>query len=709
MTIRKVLLLPLLISMALFVYFSPEIINTVNLVTAQLTITPLFVSLILLSVSFLFFGHYLRSKKASLLMSPIEVSKTKTQFRAFSVGQLFNNLLPLKLGEIIRAGILAQKMNISFIYSFALIVFERLIDVSVVIVGALIVASIAGVLSAPLLQIIGIITALAIVGFIGVYIITRQPVWFLKTVHASSAVLNDGIRDRVRFKVWSLGYGLSKSLALKNLKLYGLYTLAMWAFYLVATLLIAIAVFPSLTQLSDYIVAAVAPYFGISVPSGPASLGSFSKLVDIFTANSGGVAGLAVVFNIVAWVVMIVPISVVGIVLLFTKTLEPIWSRRPTTVSDASLENKLSRSEDVSGELSTFLDNYFVGNDLSRIVNRLENNGDFSLVKYFKGGSDAITILALQNGKRVVKKIIPIQFKDRLKAQYDWLKKYGGRFSIVSTKNERTESDYYSIDITYDESSVPLFEYVHEIAREDAEGLLDQAWEALASGVYGKVGKLKTDYAAADEYVDRHIYQCLDKAMAVDGELKKATLEKKLIVNGKSYDNLHQILQKIKKHPQAWKDLATYQPSEAVHGDAIIDNLLYSTRTKKIIVIDPAPDGNIFNGPVFDFGKAIQSIHCGYEFLLRDESAVTLEDSNVISFKETKSTRYTELDEYVQGHLMKKYLTESEQRAALFHGGTLFLRRLKHQVYYTPENVLKFYAVGVRTLNEFLAQYQNGR
>jgi hypothetical protein len=42
----------------------------------------------------------------------------------------------------------------------------------------------------------------------------------------------------------------------------------------------------------------------------------------------------------------------------------------------------------------------------------------------------------------------------------------------------------------------------------------------------------------------------------------------------------------------------------------------------------------------------------------------------------------------------------------LFHAAALYIRRLKHQVYYTPANALKFYAVGVKTLNEFLAQYE---
>jgi hypothetical protein len=708
MTIRKVLLIPLVISLVLFSVFAPEIWRTALGIIGTIAITPSTVLLLVAATAVLFGGHLLRARKAALLMRPIEISKTKTQFRAFSVGQLFNNLLPLRIGELIRAAILSQKLNLSFVYSLALIVFERVIDLLFVCLAVALLGGILGLLSPTIVTVILIGAVIALAGLLFLYVAMRQPVWFLSLVYRSSRIFNDGLRDQIRFKIWSLGYGLTKSLSATNTRVYLGYTAGMWAMYIGAMILVATATLPILST-AQYLLAGLAPYVGVSLPSGPASLGSFSGIVGLFAQNFGAQTATVMVYSIVAWAVMTLPISLVGIILLLTKTVEPVWTRRRRAASDASLENKLRRSEDISEELGVFLENYFSGNDLSRIVNRLERGKDFKLVKYFKGGSDAITVLVLQNGKRVVKKIIPIKFKDRLKAQYDWLKAYGGRHSIVSVLNERSRKDYYSIDLAYDEHSVPFFEYVHEIPLRDATALLDRTWKALERGVYGKVGKTKRDKAALETYIDRHIYQCLDKAAAVDPELSKATLPKKITINGKRYDNLYQILAKIKKHPKAWADLSQYRPGRAVHGDLIMDNLLYSTKTKKVIIIDPAPDGNIFNGPVFDFGKAVQSLHCGYEFLLRDESAVTLENGDSISFREAISTRYGELDEYVRTTLAKRYLAPAERRSILFHGGTLYLRRLKHQVYYTPENVLKFYAVGVRTLNEFLDQYRRAR
>jgi tartrate dehydratase beta subunit/fumarate hydratase class I family protein len=100
----------------------------------------------------------------------------------------------------------------------------------------------------------------------------------------------------------------------------------------------------------------------------------------------------------------------------------------------------------------------------------------------------------------------------------------------------------------------------------------------------------------------------------------------------------------------------------------------------------------------------MQSLYCGYEFLLRDGDPVYLVGDR-IEYRDHSSAQYNQLCDYVRNQLAKKHLSESEQKAIIFHAGALHIRRLKHQVYYNPTNTLKFYAVGVKTLNDFLSQY----
>lgn len=700
MTLRKILLLPVIASIILLVIYSPEIVNTMNIISSSVRIDALFISLAVGAVLFQLLGHYIRSKKATLLFEPIEKSKTATQLRAFSVGQLFNNLLPLRIGEFIRTAIISQKLNISYLYTFTLIIFERAIDILfVTVLATLVILAVTGGVSTVVLSLLAWLFVVGVIGVAGIFILKRSPKWLLKLTYFVTSIFNKQVKNSLRFKFWSVGYGLSKSLAPNILKKYLLMSTGMWGSYVVSTFLIAIALLTS-TEWMGQLIAAFAPYVGIAAPAGPAGLGLFSS--GTATLMGTVVEGDLVVFSIVSWALILVPISIIGVLSIY-KTAEPIWRKRTRGASDASLANKLIRNEDVSSELEHFLEGYLKGNEPSQIVNRLERKGELSLAKYFRGGSDAITILALRGKKRTVKKIIPIELKDRLKAQFDWLKKYGGGV-IVKTSNEKTAEDYYSIDIAYDETSVSMFDYVHEISLDKAQKLLASAWKGLEKSVYEGVSTEVSDPAAIEAYVEKHILGCIDKAGVVDGDIIRATESKKIMINGIEYDNVYEILQKIKRNKTAWNDIATYRSTGVVHGDMILDNLLYSRDTKKVIIIDPAPDGNIVEGPVFDFGKAAQSLYCGYEFLLRDESRVELH-GNSISFNESKSLRFSELDLYMRETLAKEYLTDGERKAILFHAGSLFLRRLKHQVHYTPENALKFYAIGVRTLNQFLAQY----
>lgn len=701
MTLRAILLLPVLASLVLLAIYSPEIMKTFHYVASSVAIDGTFIVFVGLAIIFQVIGHVMRSKKAAVLFDPIEHSKVSSQLRAFGIGQLFNNLLPLRLGEFIRAAVISQKLNISYSYTFSLIVFERALDIVFIAIGALLaVLIVVGTIPAQTASILFGLLSVGLVGILAIVVLKNPPTWLLGFTYTATRIFNPQLKNLIRFKVWSLSYGLHKSLSREMMKRYISMTFGMWVCYLFSIFLVAMVLLRDV-DIQGALVAAFAPYVGIAAPAGPAGLGLFSSGVQ--TIAQLVTEGNSTVFAIITWVIILLPISLIGIISI-PKTAEPIWKKRRKGSSDASLANKVIRNEDVSGELEHFLEGYFKGNKPSLIVNSLEHAGELRLVKYFRGGSDAITILALQGRKRTVKKIIPIELKDRLKAQYDWLKKYSNDV-IVAVSNEKTANDYYSIDIAYDKTSVSMFDYVHEIPLERAQDLLTDAWKSLNDSVYGKAKKKVSDPKALEKYVDKHIFGCVDKAAEVDENIRHATEAEKIIINGIEYDNLHQILKRIKDHPDAWNDLCTYRSSGVVHGDMILDNLLYSRGDNKVIIIDPAPDGNIIEGPVFDFGKAAQSLYCGYEFLLRDETLVEYKNNEIV-FSENKSLRFSELDVFMRNTLAKKYLSEGERRAILFHAGTLFLRRLKHQVHYTPENALKFYAVGVRTLNQFLDQYE---
>jgi hypothetical protein len=102
----------------------------------------------------------------------------------------------------------------------------------------------------------------------------------------------------------------------------------------------------------------------------------------------------------------------------------------------------------------------------------------------------------------------------------------------------------------------------------------------------------------------------------------------------------------------------------------------------------------------------MQSLYCGYEFIVRSDDFIRLQADGSIEYYNRRSVPYMQLCDYVREELSAQYLTEHERRAMIFHAGALLIRRLKHQVYQAPGVTLAIYGAGIQALNDFLNFYE---
>jgi uncharacterized protein (TIRG00374 family) len=658
--------------------------------------------IVALSVIIQLLGHLLRTLRTKTVLDQVKKGRTIDQFNALAVGYLFNSLLPLRIGEAIRSLLIALELRISFLYTFTVVVLERVLDLFLV---GLLVLAIALFFNAAVGQTLVLaalgVTIFSLVFIVSLVFLVRENKVIMNLIYRFTALFNEGLCNKLRFKVWSLIFGLQQFIGQKPLlRRYALLTVGSWFCYIVSMAVIAVPLFHS--SPADTFVNATVPYVAVGAPTGPASASNYEDgLVSVITDEPGDSLQY---YAVLSWLILTIPMSILGLVglVMFNGKLR----RRSKFASEQAFDNKLLRHEDISQEFPAFLDFYFSGNSLAKILHKLEIAGELSLVKFFKGGSDAITILVLSRKKMFVKKIIPIRVEDRLKAQYDWLKKNRRIPYLVKTLGEQRTDDYYAIDLAYDPEDIPFFEYIHHNSIREAIEVLDETWQHLYDHVHKNRKPAALHAGLRDKYIKTHIFGCVEKATAANKEIKKAIQPEKLTINGEEYDNFHQVMEKIRNCKPAWEDIATFQQSSGVHGDMSIDNILVHATTRKPLIIDPAPDGNIINGPVFEFGKMSQSFYCGYEFLFRDEDDVHLNRDGSINYRDHRSAKYTRLWNHLHKELAPKYLTESEVRSLPFHAAALHFRRLKHQVHYCPANVLKFYAAAVKAMNEFLAQYE---
>lgn len=467
----------------------------------------------------------------------------------------------------------------------------------------------------------------------------------------------------------------------------------MWIIYItaLAPLVIIFLTYPDILSL---VTNSTVSYLGVAAPSGPAHIGSYQTFVQPYIASLGSPDSIRNLLAF-AWLLQILPAFVIGLIFVL-RTRETL--DKPVYSDHKIVQDKLLRDTDLTKDLVTFLEAFFTNNSLSRIMHRFEVDSGSKLVSYFKGGSNAITALVHENDTFLVRKITPIQYKYKLKSQYDWLKDKSKLTKVVNVLSEETADDYYKVDLEYNKEFIPLFEYIHSMPVKKSKKIVVEVFDYLFENIY-KVKKQEYRPKDLKKYLEN---RCLDKvqqAADVNDEIRSLLTYEKLVINGQEYLNLPIIIEKIQNNHSIQTTLATYRKC-SIHGDITIDNILASKKSDDFLLIDPTDNENEISGPVFDFGRMTQSLKYGYEFLCRDESKVDIVD-NQINFEHSISSDYTELYKKLLT-LRKKYLTTEEQSSVLFHTAVLYSRMLTHRVVINPRNAAKFYSMSVVAFNDFV-------
>jgi uncharacterized protein (TIRG00374 family) len=700
MKIKRILLVALLIAVPIFAWYLLENRKDLNIIFDQwgnLNVLAAFA----LSSAILIAAHLVRAFKTRLLTNTIKVTSLRTHTRALFIGYLFNALLPIRIGEFIRAYVLGKGIRMSGTFMLGLVLFDRALDGIILGSLTLLLLLTTSIFDAPHLHhlilfaaIILLAVALLVLGLL--LAIRAQPAWLLRFWYRFTSLFNDDLRDSTRFRMWSLMYGLERVFITDRIIKYIGISLAMWFMYILAIVPLALAFLshPSASQLAA---TSTISYLGVSVPAGPAHIGSYQAFVQPFIDSHHEITNLQSMLAI-AWILQILPSFVVG--LIFVIRTQETFKKPAVSKSLQAIDDKLLRDVDITHDLGPFLEAFFTNNSLSRIMHRLEVDKQSKLIHYFKGGSNAVTALVHENSKFLVRKITPIQYKYKLQSQYEWLKDKGRLGNIVNVIGEETTDSYYKIDLEYSEQYIPFFDYLHSMPLAKSKKIISEAFDYLFKNVY-KPERLKFRPADLDAYIEDRCLSKIRQAAEVNDEIRRLLTYDRLIINGVSYKNIPLIIDEIKKNKGLQRILATYRKC-SIHGDTTVDNILASKEDDSYLLIDPTDNENEISGPVFDFGRMSQSLVYGYEFLARDDRKVDIAD-NRLEFESSLSSNYAELAKHLK-KLEKKYLSAEEQRAVLFHAAVLYSRMLTHRVVINPLNAVKFYAVSVIAFNNFMKQ-----
>ena len=141
-----------------------------------------------------------------------------------------------------------------------------------------------------------------------------------------------------------------------------------------------------------------------------------------------------------------------------------------------------------------------------------------------------------------------------------------------------------------------------------------------------------------------------------------------------------------------------------IHGDLTIENIICNCSANgapDYYFIDPNT-GNVHDSPNLDYGKLLQSIHGGYEFLMATQNVEC--EENKIQFMYTKSSVYDELHARLHQY-MTEHFSYEQVRSIYFHEIIHWLRLMPYKIEKTGKRALIFYAGLLMLLKDIIETY----
>jgi hypothetical protein len=270
----------------------------------------------------LFANMALRALRWGYFFRPVKHLRFTSLFSGVLIGLMANNVLPARMGEIVRAYVIGRSENISKSASFATIIIERLFDAVTVLSLLLVILLFIELPGGEpyfkhALHAAGY-TALLLyaVVFAVLYAIKRKTQWFTRVSAFVLAPFPDVVSRNVSAKTESFKAGLAAVEKIRTLATTSLYSLAIWAVFAYSIYLAGLA-FGLHLSVSAALVVLVAICLAMMIPSTPGFIGTYHASVAYALMLYQVPVETAVGFSIIFHAVNYIPITVAGFVSLW--------------------------------------------------------------------------------------------------------------------------------------------------------------------------------------------------------------------------------------------------------------------------------------------------------------------------------------------------------------------------------------------------------
>ena len=270
---------------------------------------------VLPAVGVYFVGVWLRAERWRMLTAPFAAVSTGRLFRVILIGFAVNNVLPLRLGEIVRTFLLRRSHGVPIAAALATILLERLLDIialCALMTLVLYVVPLDGWVLV-LASVSGLVTAGAVVALLVRLVLPRSVVHRLLDLAVSLA---DRLGRRVGSLARSFVEGVRSLEDARTVLAVGFLSIACWVAELGLYYFMMLA-FGFNSGILSLVAGMVVANLATALPSSPGYVGTFDYPLQLLLSETFGVPEAAAAgYTLLTHAVLLVPVVVAGLALL---------------------------------------------------------------------------------------------------------------------------------------------------------------------------------------------------------------------------------------------------------------------------------------------------------------------------------------------------------------------------------------------------------
>ena len=642
--------------------------------------------LLLVSVALLVVGHLFRLLRWEQFIRIYERPLRGVMLRGMAAGYGLNFLLPFHVGDLLRAWFTGRKMKNGVGFALATVIMDRFLDVWVVAV-LFVAFRLAGVPDVRDETLYYLTFAVVLAVLLAVVIALRAPI--KRLCLAVCGIFNDTLKLDGLVFCWSL-INTFKDLRRVHLGRLALNTLLMWASYLASYRVLAAALSGYGTGLG------MVDVFTLLFGTDAADLTSFS-----LTGQLHAISPMAQLLML-AWFVL--PLLIMWAATLLPQRVRGGINRAASAAAPAPAENDdyLNLLPQVDPrDRSAFLSQYFGLQNRQYVQQFLRINRGVTILEDHSAGSNATTMLCMDHTGTFWRKYAFGADGDKLAVQLDWLRARiaEGKLPICEILRGEAEPGCCWYDMAYSATAVSMFRYLHSNPIEKSAAILRDVLTTLDRTLYTPAGP--ADPARIDEYLDKKVDGNLAKIREGRGVRELAAYDR-VWINGRAYKGLP-ALGRLFDHDRLRRIFAA-DPVATIHGDLTLENIICRTGADTWYLIDPNT-GNLHESPFLDYGKLLQSLHGGYEFMMMTPRVSVHE--NHIEFTFTRSAAYDALFAEVRQYLDQRF-TPAQVESIFLHELIHWLRLMPYKINRDRKRAPMFFAGLLMVANDIDRWYLEG-